>query len=77
MTIELDFHMEAVEEALAKYGRPGIFTTDEGSKFTAGPAGCAGDGEPHARGRHDQGRPIGAPIGAPMDAVPEPRLDTS
>jgi putative transposase len=29
-----DFCVEAVEEALAKYGRPKIFNTDQGSQFT-------------------------------------------
>ncbi len=29
-----DFCVEAVEEALARYGRPDIFNTDQGSQFT-------------------------------------------
>ena len=29
--MEVDFCLEAVEEALAKYGRPEIFNTDQGS----------------------------------------------
>jgi putative transposase len=29
-----DFCVEAVEDALAKYGRPEIFNTDQGSQFT-------------------------------------------
>ena len=33
--MEVDFCLEAVEEALAKYGRPGIFNTDQGSQFTS------------------------------------------
>ena len=28
------FCIEAVEEALARYGRPEIFNTDQGSQFT-------------------------------------------
>ncbi|VFU08509.1 transposase (fragment) [Methylocella tundrae] len=35
ITIEADFCVEAVEEALAKYGKPGIFNTDQGSQFTS------------------------------------------
>lgn len=31
-----DFCIAAVEEALAKYGRPEIFNTDQGSQFTSG-----------------------------------------
>ena len=31
-----DFCLEAVEEALAKYGKPDIFNTDQGSQFTSG-----------------------------------------
>jgi putative transposase len=30
-----DFCIEAVEEALAKYGKPEIFNTDQGSQFTS------------------------------------------
>jgi len=33
--MEAAFCTEAVEEALAKYGRPEIFNTDQGSQFTA------------------------------------------
>ena len=33
--MEVDFCLEAVEEALAKYGRPTIFNTDQGSQFTS------------------------------------------
>ena len=29
------FFVEAVEEAIAKYGRPEIFNTDQGSQFTS------------------------------------------
>jgi putative transposase len=32
--METDFCIEAVEEALAKYGKPEIFNTDQGSQFT-------------------------------------------
>ena len=35
ITMEVDFCLEAVEEALALYGRPGIFNTDQGSQFTS------------------------------------------
>jgi putative transposase len=31
----VDFCIEAVEEALARYGRPEIFNTDQGSQFTS------------------------------------------
>jgi putative transposase len=34
-TMEVDFCIEAVEEALATYGRPEIFNTDQGSQFTS------------------------------------------
>jgi putative transposase len=34
ITMEADFCVEAVEEALARYGKPGIFNTDQGSQFT-------------------------------------------
>jgi putative transposase len=34
ITLEADFCIEAVEEALARYGRPEIFNTDQGSQFT-------------------------------------------
>jgi putative transposase len=35
ITLEVEFCLEAVEEALAKYGRPEIFNTDQGSQFTS------------------------------------------
>jgi len=35
ITMEVDFCLEAVEEALAKYGQPEIFNTDQGSQFTS------------------------------------------
>jgi putative transposase len=34
ITMEVDFCLEAVEEALARCGRPEIFNTDQGSQFT-------------------------------------------
>ncbi len=34
-TMEADFCVEALEEALAKYGTPKIFNTDQGSQFTS------------------------------------------
>ena len=30
-----DFCIEAIEEALARYGKPDIFNTDQGSQFTS------------------------------------------
>ena len=35
ITLEVEFCLEAVEEALARYGRPEIFNTDQGSQFTS------------------------------------------
>ena len=35
ITMEVDFCLDAVEEALAKYGRPEIFNTDQGCQFTS------------------------------------------
>lgn len=34
-TLHADFCVEALEEALARYGRPAIFNTDQGSQFTS------------------------------------------
>jgi putative transposase len=34
-TMEADFCIEALSEALAKFGRPEIFNTDQGSQFTS------------------------------------------
>lgn len=34
-TLEADFCVDALKEALSKYGRPGIFNTDQGSQFTS------------------------------------------
>jgi putative transposase len=36
ITMEVEFCLEAVNEALAHYGRPEIFNTDQGSQFTSG-----------------------------------------
>jgi putative transposase len=35
ITMETDFCIEAVEEAMARHGKPGIFNTDQGSQFTS------------------------------------------
>jgi transposase InsO family protein len=35
ITMEVAFCLEAVEEALAKYGKPDIFNSDQGSQFTS------------------------------------------
>ncbi len=35
ITMEAAFCIEALEEALARYGRPEIFNTDQGSQFTS------------------------------------------
>ena len=35
ITLEVEFCIEAVEEALARHGRPEIFNTDQGSQFTS------------------------------------------
>jgi putative transposase len=37
ITMEVDFCLEAVEEALARHGKPDIFNTDQGSQFTSAP----------------------------------------
>src|SRR3954467_7238557 len=34
-TMDADFCIEALEEALARFGRPEIFNTDQGSQFTS------------------------------------------
>ena len=34
-TITTDFYVEALEEAIARYGSPEIFNTDHGSQFTS------------------------------------------
>jgi putative transposase len=35
ITMDVDFCIEALEEALARHGRPQIFNTDQGSQFTS------------------------------------------
>jgi putative transposase len=35
ITMEVDFCLEAVEEAMARHGKPDIFNTDQGSQFTS------------------------------------------
>jgi len=35
ITMDTDFCIEAVEEALARHGTPGIFNTDQGAQFTS------------------------------------------
>jgi len=35
ITLSADFCIEALEEALARHARPGIFNTDQGSQFTS------------------------------------------
>ena len=35
ITMEADFCLEAVEEALARHGKPAVFNTDQGSQFTS------------------------------------------
>lgn len=35
-TMDASFCVEALEEALARYGKPEIFNTDQGSQFTGG-----------------------------------------
>jgi len=37
ITMEADFCVEAVEEALSRHGKPAIFNTDQGSQFTSEP----------------------------------------
>ena len=34
-TMDVEFRMEALEEALARFGRPEIFNTDQGGQFTS------------------------------------------
>jgi putative transposase len=36
-TLDTDFCLEALEEALARYGKPEIFNTDQGCQFTSSP----------------------------------------
>ena len=35
ITMETDFCLEALEEALVRFGKPDIFNTDQGSQFTS------------------------------------------
>ncbi|MEG3153655.1 hypothetical protein U1700_01985 [Sphingomonas sp. RB1R13] len=35
ITLTTDFCIEALEEALARFGKPDIFNTDQGSQFTS------------------------------------------
>ena len=35
ITMEVEFCVEALEEAMARYGKPEIFNTDQGSQFTS------------------------------------------
>jgi putative transposase len=37
ITLEAEFCLEVVEESLARYGKPDIFNTDQGSQFTSAP----------------------------------------
>ncbi len=34
-TMDADFRVAALEEAIARFGRPEIFNTDQGSQFTS------------------------------------------
>jgi putative transposase len=34
-TLDVEFCIEALEEALGKYGKPEIFNSDQGSQFTS------------------------------------------
>jgi putative transposase len=33
--MDADFCVDALQDAIAKYGKPGIFNTDQGSQFTS------------------------------------------
>ena len=35
ITLEVNFCIESIEEALAQHGKPDIFNTDQGSQFTS------------------------------------------
>jgi putative transposase len=37
ISLEVDFCLDALDEALARHGRPAIFNTDQGSQFTSKP----------------------------------------
>jgi putative transposase len=55
ITMEAAFCVEALEEALAKHGKPEIFNTDQGSQFTSldftRAAGCEGHDQHGRQGR--------------------------
>jgi putative transposase len=54
ITMEAGFCVEAVEEALARHGKPEIFNTDQGSQFTSTVFNRLADRQGH---RHQHGRP--------------------
>ena len=35
ITLEVDFYIKVLEEALARHGKPDLFNTDQGSQFTS------------------------------------------
>ncbi len=37
ITLEAEFCLDAVQEAMARHGKPEIFNTDQGSQFTSAP----------------------------------------
>ena len=53
ITMEAEFCVEAVEEALARHGKPEIFNTDQGSQFTSTGVHRPADRQRH---RHQHGR---------------------
>ena len=53
ITMEAGFCVEAVEEALARHGKPEIFNTDQGSQFTSTRVHRPADRQRH---RHQHGR---------------------
>jgi hypothetical protein len=84
-TLDADFCVEALEDALSRYGRPEIFNTDQGILFTHGQHLCrATVAQPQIRGGLpsrlcDSGRSQGrhwrlAGILQPGAPAPEPRL---
>ena len=40
--MDADFCVEALKDALARHGKPEIFSTDQGSQFTSGAWTCVG-----------------------------------
>jgi putative transposase len=51
ITLETEFCLDAVQEALARHGKPEIFNTDQGSQFTSAAfTGTAGSGDRHQHG---------------------------